>query len=84
MTHRNYQSLGSWQDQQMGFMSELVTLIWLIVEQSAVAQPVQTRFRSGGCRAGHGGAGDALARGSLARGSSRGRVWQPNLQICNP
>lgn len=48
MTHRNYQSLGSWKDQQMGFMSELVTLIWLIVEQSAVEQPVQTRFRSGG------------------------------------
>lgn len=29
----------------MGFMSELVTLIWLIVEQSAVEQPVQTRFQ---------------------------------------
>lgn len=30
----------------MGFLSELVTLIWLIVEQSAVEQPVQTRFQS--------------------------------------
>lgn len=29
----------------MGFMSELVTLIWLIVEQSAAEQPVQTRFQ---------------------------------------
>lgn len=28
----------------MGFVSQLVTLIWLIVEQSAVEQPVQTRL----------------------------------------
>lgn len=36
----------SWQldEQQMGFVSQLVTLIWLIVEQSAVEQPVQTRL----------------------------------------
>lgn len=34
----------------MGFMSELVTLIWLIVEQSAVEQTVQTRCQA---QAGH-------------------------------
>lgn len=28
----------------MGFVSQLVTLIWLIVEQSAAEQPVQTRL----------------------------------------
>lgn len=42
----------------MGFMSELVTLIWLIVEQSAVEQPVQTRFQTAGVP----GTGRALPR----------------------
>lgn len=56
----------------MGFMSELVTLIWLIVEQSAVEQPVQTRFQIAGVP----GTGRALPR-EQPRLRGLGRTGEP-------
>jgi len=56
----------------MGFMSELVTLIWLIVEQSAVEQPVQTRFQMAGVP----GMGRALP-GEQPRPQGPGRTGEP-------
>lgn len=71
----------------MGFVSQLVTLIWLIVEQSAVEQPVQTRLGlSGVPGTGRAGPGER-SRASRARdelGMPRGRAWLPHLHICNP
>lgn len=73
----------------MGFVSQLVTLIWLIVEQSAVEQPVQTRLGLSGVP-GTGRAGQGLERGArraelgMSSGCPRGRAWLPHLHICNP
>lgn len=67
----------------MGFVSQLVTLIWLIVEQSAAEQPVQTRLGLSGVP----GMGRAVPGARDGLGDElrmpRGRVWQPQLHICN-
>lgn len=52
----------------MGFVSQLVTLIWLIVEQSAVEQPVQTRLGLSGVP------GTGRAWGERV-GAGAGRAW---------
>lgn len=63
----------------MGFVSQLVTLIWLIVEQSAAEQPVQTRLGLSGVP----GVGRAVPGARDEPGMPQGRAWQPHLHICN-
>lgn len=63
----------------MGFVSQLVTLIWLIVEQSAVEQPVQTRLGLSGVP----GMGRAVPGARDEPGMPQGRAWQHHLHICN-
>lgn len=63
----------------MGFVSQLVTLIWLIVEQSAAEQPVQTRLGLSGVP----GMGRAVPGARDEPGMPQGRAWQHHLNICN-
>lgn len=61
----------------MGFVSQLVTLIWLIVEQRAGAAGSNQAGALQGAGHGQGSAWDEL-------GMPQGCAWQLHLHICKP